>query len=267
MTAKDLMKAGRLSDARRVLIEEVKSAPSDVGKRTLLFQVLALGGEWDKAQRHLDLISSQDPGRTVGVHVYLDIVKAERERLKVITALQQPSIFPEPPAYSGRYMEYLAALKSGSYDTAKEIITEIDALRPEIKGSLNDKPFEGFCETDARLFCFLEAFIHDRYVWVPFEFIRELVVVEPRTSFDLIWVTASITTWEGLSVNCCLPVVYPETSSHDDEQAKLGRLTDWVPLGGGFSKGVGQHVYQAGDEDISILEIRQAVFNLAGGDQ
>jgi hypothetical protein len=32
MTAKDLMKAGRLSEARRVLIEEVKAAPSDAGK-------------------------------------------------------------------------------------------------------------------------------------------------------------------------------------------------------------------------------------------
>ena len=61
MTAKDLMKAGRLSDARRVLIEEVKSAPTDVGKRTLLFQVLAMGGEWDKALIHLDMISTQDP--------------------------------------------------------------------------------------------------------------------------------------------------------------------------------------------------------------
>jgi protein involved in temperature-dependent protein secretion len=42
---------------------------------------------------------------------------------------------------------------------------------------------------------------------------------------------------------------------------KLGRSTDWVALGGGFSKGVGQHVFQVGEEDIGILEIREAVFN------
>jgi protein involved in temperature-dependent protein secretion len=40
--------------------------------------VLSLLGEWDKAVRHLDMISTQDPDRVLGVHVYLDIVKASR---------------------------------------------------------------------------------------------------------------------------------------------------------------------------------------------
>jgi len=267
MTTKDLIRKGRLSEARRLLVDEVKRSPADLGKRTLLFQVLAMGGEWDKAQRHLDLISSQDPARAVGVHAYLDIVQAERERLAVMDLQQPPSIFPEPPVYSGKYMDYLEAVKTQRFDAAREIIAEIDSLRPEISGNLNGKSFDCFADTDARLFCFLEAFIHERYVWLPFEFIRELVVEEPKTSFDLIWVTASITTWEGLSVNCFLPVVYPGTSEHSDEQAMTGRLSDWVPLGGGFSRGVGQHVFQVGDEDIPILEIRQAVFNLPGGEK
>ncbi|HPI91856.1 MAG TPA: type VI secretion system accessory protein TagJ [Deltaproteobacteria bacterium] len=265
MTAKDLMRAGRLSEARRLLIEEVKSAPTDAGKRTLLFQVLAWGGEWDKAERHLDLISTQDPGRTVGVHDYLDIVRAEKERLKVMALQQQPSFLPEPPAYFTLYMEYLASLQAGSHETAKELIGRIDGLRPQVSGTLNGKPFEGFSDSDARLVAFLEAFVHERYVWIPFESIRELVVYEPKTSFDLIWVTASVTTWAGLSMNCSLPVVYPGSFDHDDEQAKMGRITDWVALGGGFSRAVGQHVFQAGDEDISILDIREVTFRLEGG--
>jgi type VI secretion system protein ImpE len=265
MTAKELMKAGRLSDARRLLIEEVKAAPADVSARTLLFQVLALGGEWDKAVSHLDMISTRDPDRAIGVHAYLDIMRGEKERLQVVQRLQQPSIMPEAPPYFIQYLAYLDALKAGSYDDARNFISQIDKARPPVFGTINGKPFKGFSDTDARLYAFLEVFVHDRYVWIPPEAIREIIIHEPKDSLDLIWVTASITTWEGLSMNCCMPVVYPETFLGPNEQAKFGRLTDWVPLGGGLSKGVGQHVYAFGDEDVAILDIRQISFELAGG--
>jgi hypothetical protein len=38
-------------------------------------------------------------------------------------------------------------------------------------------------------------------------------------------------------------------------------MTDWTPLGGAFSKGMGQHVFQLGEEEMAILEIQDAVFN------
>lgn len=263
MTAKDLMKAGRLSEARGVLIEEVKAAPKDAGRRTLLFQVLSLLGEWDKAVRHLDMISTQDPNRAVGVHAYLDIVKAEQERLRVIRGELTPSVMPGQPAYFTEYLAYLEALRRGAHDEARAMLGRIDTARPVVKGALNGKPFTGISETDARLYAFFEVFAHDRCVWVPFEAVREIIIHEPKDSFDLIWVGASITTWEGLSMNCCMPVVYPETFLGTDEQAKMGRLTDWVPLGGGLSRGVGQHVYAIGDEEVSILDIRSVTFALA----
>jgi type VI secretion system protein ImpE len=264
MTAKELMKAGRLKDARRLLIEEVKTTPADVGKRTLLFQVLALNGEWDKAVRHLDMISTQDPDRSIGVHAYLDMMKAEQERLKVMKRRQQPSIMPGAPPYLPQYMAYLDALEKGGFEEARGLIARIDEARPGVSGTVNGRPFAGFSETDARLYAFLEVFVHDRYVWIPPEAIQEIIIHEPRDSFDLIWVTATITTWEGLSMNCCMPVVYPESFLAPDDQAKLGRLTDWVPLGGGLSRGVGQHVYQIGEEDMAILDISQITFAMAG---
>ena len=264
MTAKELMKAGRLSEARRVLIEEVKSKPSDVGARTVLFQVLSLLGEWDKALRHLDMISTQDPQRAIGVQAYLNNVKAEQERVKVLQGGQLPSVMPEPPKYMPDYLDYLDAIRSGKFDDARAKLALVDQARPVILGTFNGKPFGGMSDTDARLFAFLEVFVHERYVWIPIEAIREIIVHEPRDSFDLIWATASITTWEGLSMNCSMPVTYPGTTDAPDEQLKLGRLTDWAPLGGGLSKGMGQHVYAIGDTDVSILEIRSINFEFAG---
>lgn len=257
MTAKDLMQAGRLAEARQVLIEEVKAAPADAGRRTLLFQVLSQLGEWDKALKHLDMISTLEPARAIGVQTYLNAVKAEQERLKVLALAQTPSVLPEAPPYFGAYVQYLGALHNGQFEQARALIAEIDAARPAISGAVNGQAFEGWSETDLRLYPFLEAFVHERYVWIPFEAIRELIITPPLTALDLIWTTASITTWEGLSMNCCLPVVYPESFREADDRLKLGRLTDWLPLGAGLSRGVGQHVYQFGEAETALLEIKE----------
>lgn len=262
MTAKELLKAGRLAEARKVLIEEVKASPADAGKRTLLFQVLAFQGEWDKAARHIDLITTQDPTRAVGAQIYLNIILAEKERLKVMKLESLPSVLPEPPSYFKTYMGYLDSLKQGDYKQARKLIAKIDKARPPITGTVNGRAFSGISETDAFLYCFLEAFVHENYVWIPFEALRELIVEEPKTALDLIWVPASITTWEGLTLNCRLPVIYPETFLHEDEQMKTGRLTDWKPLEGGLAKGLGQHVYQVGDQDVALLDVRQLVGTL-----
>ena len=69
-------------------------------------------------------------------------------------------------------------------------------------------------------------------------------------------------TWEGLTINCYLPVLYPDSFLHKDDRVKLGRMTDWVSLEGPFSKGMGQHVYGVNGEEIAILEIRDVTFQV-----
>ena len=261
MNAIDLIKTGRLLEARRLLVEEVKSAPSDAGRRTLLFQVLIFFGEWAKAERHLETIAAQDPGRDAGVQTYRNLITAEKERVEVIKLNQLPSFLPETPLYFETYHTGLKKLVEKNPEEAKGLFDQTDAQRPTVSGTVNGKPFSGFCDTDTFLSPFLEAIVHDRYVWVPFESMRELAISPPKTLFDLIWAQARITTWEGLTMNCFLPVLYPDSFQHEDERIKLGRMTDWITLGGGLSKGVGQHVFQIGEEELAILEIREALFD------
>ena len=261
MDAKELIKAGKLAEARHELIEAVKSSPADISSRTLLFQVLAFYGEWEKARRHLELIATQDPDRAIGVQAYSNIIQAEAERLEVFQNNRRPSFLPEAPPYADRYESAWQMVGDKKFNEAEALFNQIHAERPRIAGTLNGKEFSGFKETDARLSRFLEAFVHERYVWIPFESLRELLLMPPTKLFDLLWASAQITTWKGLTLNCLLPVTYPESFRHADDQMKLGRMTDWTDLGAGFHQGVGQHVFQVGEEDIGILEIREALFN------
>ncbi len=261
MEAKDFIKAGKLSEARSLLIEEVKSAPTNQNSRTLLFQVQAYGGEWEKARRQLEIIAKQDANRETGVQVYLNLVQAETERIEVFQNKRIPSFLPKTPPYFEQYQDAWQKLNDQEFEAYESIFNEIRERCANISGTLNRREFTGFSETDTRLSCFLEAFVHEHYVWVPMEALRELILSEPQTLLDLLWASAQITLRGGLTLNCYLPVLYPDSFRHEDDRLKLGRMTDWKDLGQGVQQGSGQHVYRVGDDDVGILEIREMIFD------
>jgi len=265
VNAKDLMAAGRLSEARAQLTAEVKAAPTDAGKRTLLFQVLAFLGEWEKAEKHLDLIGTLSPSSSIGVQAYRDAISAEKERRDVVDRKKVPNFLTDAPSYLDTYFAAWDALASGKTGRATKLYKEVDQRRPPTSGSVKGKSFIGFVDIDTFLSCFLEAIVLDRYVWVPFESLRELVVGPPKTFLDLLWAPAALVTWEGMNVACYLPVCYPGSVTAEDERAKLGRMTDWLSLGGPFCRGVGQHVFTAGREDIPLLEMGEVTFTRSAG--
>jgi len=257
----ELIKAGRLEEARGILTEEIKAKPADTSKRTLLFQVLALCGEWDRAFKHLDMISSLDTVRAIAVSAYKDILRAQEDRRKVCLFSRLPSFLTDAPPYFETYWDACANLIKGELKKAATLFDEAAGLRPQIHGIFNKKKFSGIWDTDSTLAYFLEAFVHDRYVWIPFEALREIIITEPKSLLDLIWIPASITTWEGLTANCNLPVLYPDSELSESAEIRLGRMTDWEDLGGKFAKGLGQHVLQIGENDVPLLEIKEISFN------
>jgi type VI secretion system protein ImpE len=261
MTTAELIKAGKLTDARQQLVQEVKAAPADLGKRTTLCQVLCFCGEWDKAERHLDAICAQDPKRETGVQVFRNLIKAERERLEVLQLRRRPAFLTEAPSWLDLYWSALEKIAADAPDEAETLFHQADAQRPNVSGTVNQTPFTGISNTDSRLSCFLEAIVHERYIWIPFATIREMIISPPKTLTDLLWVSANITAWSGLTMNCYLPVLYGASSSHEDERVRLGQMTDWLALGGPFARGAGQQVLQIGEMDMALLEIRELLCN------
>ncbi|GAB6909187.1 conserved hypothetical protein [Desulfosarcina cetonica] len=262
MNAKALILDGRINEARQMLVDRVKKKPTDSVARSLLFQVMLLGGEWDKALRQLDIAASQKTGSEMGETVYRNLILAEKERLAVARMDQRPTFFPEIPDYADDFFEALERLQAKDGEAAAAIFQRIDAGLPQPRGTLNGTPFTGFRETDATLTYVIEAIEYERYLWVPIASIRELVVSPPKTLMDLIWAKGRITTWEGLTMGCFLPVCYPRSFESSDDRIRLGRLTEWQPLGGAFARGMGQHVYDVGGTDRAIFEIKEAVFTL-----
>ncbi len=261
MDIKSLILSGNLKQAREQLTTELKQSPSNHALRTMLFQVLLFSGELTKAQNHLDILGSNSQSAQTGHKVYSDLILAEKERREVFQGKKQPSFLPKAPDYWDDYSNAMEHVRKNEYDNALKLIKKVDTHRPEIKGSINGEPFSSFNDTDISLYCFMEIFEYERYLLVPVESIREIIIEPPQSLFDLIWIKGNITTWSNMTIGCFLPVLYPASYLHDDDMVKMGKLTDWKTVCGSFSKAVGQHVYQVGDKDIPILEIRKISFD------
>src|SRR5512143_534422 len=122
---KELIRAGRLSEARKHLTEAVKSAPADLGLRTLLFQVLAFCGEWDKAEKQLKVVAEQDPSKETGVQIYLNLVQAERARLEVARLKMRPAFLPQAPPYVERYFAAWDKVLEKRFEEAGDLLEPI----------------------------------------------------------------------------------------------------------------------------------------------
>lgn len=267
MEIRKLIETGKLAEARQQLVAAVKASPADQVSRTLLFQVLCYCGEWEKAARHLEIITAREAGRGAGVLGYRGVLSAEMERSAVFNRERRASFVSEPPRYFEIFLKIREALHMQNEDDVKALLQELEPLRPIVRGTVNGTPFTGFCDTDTSLFPFLEVFAHDRYLWIPFESIREFSVSKPDSFLDLLWAAGRVTTWEGLTMNCIFPVLYPNSHLHEDVRIRMGRMTDWKPLAGGFSQGLGQHVYNVGGSEMAILELTDVVFSYPGEEE
>jgi type VI secretion system protein ImpE len=261
MTPAVLIREGKLAEAREVLVTKIKSAPGDTKSRTLLFQVLAFYGEWDKVERHLELLISQLPETATGVLVYRNLVAAERARREVAAGRQLPEFMTDPPTYLSGLLEARKALIDGDSARFGKIIGKVRKEVPEISGFADSKPFAGFSECDATLTGMIEVFVHDRYLWLPLPSVRELSVPQPQTLLETLWIPGRVVTWDGLTTDCFLPVLYPETYVTENDQLRMGRLTDWIALGKDNYRGVGQHLFAIGEQEMGLLELGEVTFN------
>jgi type VI secretion system protein ImpE len=264
MNPSELLKAGKLSEARTLLTERVKSSPTDTAARTLLFQALAFQGEWDKAERQLDILAMQKIQAETGVQVYKNLISAEKERLEISRGLRIPSFMTAVPVYFETVLAFREQLRNGNQKEAKKIFKQMEKQVEEISGSAQGQPFSGFKDMDSSMAHFLEIIVHEHCLWIPVSSIRELSIQPPSTLLDLLWAPARIVTWEGLTTNCFIPVLYPDSASHGNDLVCMGRITDWIDYGGGFYRGLGQHLYLVGDEEKALLELRDIIFNPAG---
>jgi type VI secretion system protein ImpE len=267
MKAKDLLAAGQLNEAIEELLRHVKANPNDASSRTFLFELSCLVGDWDRAERQLDVIGHQSTEAQLGVMVYRANINAERERKRVFSEGVQPHFLREPPTYVDLHVEALNQVSRGKMEEARATLDRAEEERPVSPGKLNGQEFQDFRDYDDFVAPVLELIVKDKYVWLPFEQIKSMQISPPRQLRDMIWASARVEALDGTIGEVYVPTLYQATSNSDNDQLRLGRQTHWTEIGGNIYRAVGLRLFLIDDEDKTVFEAASVEFARADEQQ
>jgi type VI secretion system protein ImpE len=236
MNAIELFRAGKLTEAVRALSAELRDNPTDAKRRTFLFELLAFSGDYERAEKHLHVLSQSGPNTEMGALLYRGVLAAERARQET---------------FEKREYAFAAGVEP-----------------PSFTGMLNGREFESLTDADARIGPRLETFSAGTYLWIPFAHIASIEIAAPRRLRDLLWIPAVVRTgpsFKGAELGeVLIPALNPLTWRHADDQVRLGRATVWEEEDG-EEVPFGQKILLVDGEEIPILDVRSIRINAAAG--
>ena len=141
MNASDLFKAGKLHEAIDAQTQEVKSHPTDHGKRLFLFELLAFAGNLDRARRQIEVVNYGEVELDTAVVAYRKILDAEHARRRLFREGLAPQFLTEPPEHVRLRLDAVNRLRENRPAEAAEALARANGAIPPFSGQLNGKPF------------------------------------------------------------------------------------------------------------------------------
>ena len=228
MSATDLYRQGDLTGAIKALNSELRDNPTDTKRRTFLFELLCFAGEYDRAQKHLDILAGQGPDAATGALLYRAALNADRMRTDLFEKRDYPEV----------------------HDTDQPV-----------SGTLNGKPFEALEDADPRIGPRLEIYAAGQVMWLPLAHVASLQMEPPKRLRDLLWSPGLLRTGPAFKDKelgeVMIPALAPLSFRHKDDAVRLGRATVWEEQENGDIIPFGQKMLLVDGEDFPLLEVRQ----------
>ncbi len=262
-TAKELFQQGELTAAIAQLISEVKTRPTDTSARIFLFELLCCAGEWDRAERQLDVIGTQGAQTELGVMGYRNCLKAERERRKLWAEGAPPHFLADPPEYIDLHLGAINEVRAGNFAAARTLLDQAEEQRAALPGDADGTEFYDLRDADDFVAPVLEVAIKDQYAWIPLAQIRRLQLGKPEQLRDLLFTPVRVELIDGTQGQFFLLALYTGTVDTTNDSAKLGRATEWSALSDDLARGVGTRMWMVGDDDKLVFDVESVEFQAA----
>lgn len=231
MTPLALYREGKLREAIKALGEELRSNPLDAKRRTFLFELLLFAGEYDRAEKQLDLLAGAGAEAAAGTLLYRSALHAERSRQSMFANHETPPL-------------------------KQEVIHG---------GVWNGSPFSEFADSDPRIGANLEVYLAGSYTWIPIHYLRRIEIEPPTNLRDLMWASARVETSSDFRLQelgeVLLPVLCPLTFRHADEVVQLGRESAWEPDEKYGEIPYGAKMILIDGVEVPLLQIRSVVWS------
>ena len=261
-TAGMLFQAGRLADAVVAANAAVRKAPGDLAPRVLLAELLLFSGNLERADVILDAGSVIDPQAGVVIAEFRQLLRAEMARRQQRRDGRLPEFLGEPTAALAASLQISIAQRAGDAAEMALMAAKAEALRPRVEGALNGARFDDFRDADDFHAGFFEVLTSTgKYFWIPTERIESIQFDKPKRVRDLLWRRVSMSVRGGPDGVVYIPAIYGGDDPNLGDDLRLGRATDWIESPEGPVRGVGQRMFLAGQDLVSVMDISEITFD------
>jgi type VI secretion system protein ImpE len=226
MTPQELYRDGRLREAITALGEEMRKNPLDARRRTFLFELLVFAGEYDRAEKQLEVLVGAGADAAAGTLLYCSALHAERTRQDMFARNQTPAVEDHQ----------------------------------QLGGLCNGQPFVELLDADPRIGPNLEVYMAGSYTWIPTAYLRKVEIEPPANLRDLMWARARVETTPEFRLQdlgeVLIPALNPLSSRHPEEIVQLGRETAWAEDALHGAVPFGAKIMVVDGVDIPLLSIR-----------
>jgi type VI secretion system protein ImpE len=259
-TIEDDVRQGRLEAALEALQAAIRKAPAEPKHRVLLFQLLCVTGQWERAMTQLNVLGDMDAKTLPMVQTYRSALKCEELRAEVFAGKRTPLVFGEPARWTALLVQSLVLAAQGQ--TAEADTLHVQALdeAPASSGKIDGQPFAWLADADSRLGPMLEAIVDGKYYWIPFSNLSGAVIEKPADLRDLVWIPAYLTLANGGEIVALIPARYPGSEACTDSAIRMARKTEWTAGKDGASTGLGLRMLATDQGDYPLLEVRAIEF-------
>jgi type VI secretion system protein ImpE len=263
-----LFREGRLADALTAANAAVRKAPTDIGARVLLAELLLFAGNVDRVDVVLDACADLDPTSVIVVAEFRQLLRGETARRQLFSEGRVPEFLGEPTASQRLALSAVVALRDGDTAGAGKLAAEAEDARVHPRGRTSDGPFDDMRDGDDVLACCFEAITTTgKYFWLPPERIVDLRLHPLKRPRDLFWRRATVQVADGPDGDVYLPTIYPpldKSAGEPTDALRLGRATDWLQIGAnGPTRGIGAVTLVVGEDSKTWLEMESIQFQNA----
>lgn len=251
---------GDLTGAVESAINLVKTNPTDPAARTFLFELSCYSGNWDRAEKQLEVIGHQDVNAMIGAKIYQQNFKAERDRMSYFSDGRKPETLTGSPPHMTDLLDANNRVREGNIAEARQLLDEVETKRPAYSCTVNGEGFSDIRDYNDLTMCVFEVIFKDAYIWLPFEYVEKIQFFKPKSLRDLYWIQANVELTNGTNGEMFFPALYSGTWKSENDKVRLGRMTDWRDLGDDLFIGEGMKLYWMDGKDRSILDIQTIEF-------
>lgn len=248
---KQLVEAGKLQDAIRYCQSVLKKQPLDTDIRSAYIELLCINGELDKADKQINLLTSQAPETAIGGKNVQQLIRAQQSRIDFSQGAATAEVFSVVDAELKAIVALQVAIQR---DDNGDIINQCTALENARYQLSPTQPRD----LDDSLAGYLEVLgTNGKFYLVKFSEINELEWQAASSILEQVWRRVHIDIIDGPSGDAFIPLSYLNSQS---DAEKLGRETDWQVISESTEdeqimyQGVGHKMILVGESAVPLID-------------